>query len=214
MHRLSRAAERRTIVPIVLTGIISGLALLIAGYGAWLSTRVSRRQEQREQAKRRSDIKVACGEQSGLDGPPVIGETVPRRHLLTIRVLNGGEAPEYVHSISLESESPSPFTVAVRRPEGTVEVRPRDQQTFELKLDGSHAFAWDQPFRAVVRLANEQTFCSEYGTLATPPHHGQSVVIPDPEQMPDDQVAQIHVPPGERIATVLPPDSSQSQGAD
>lgn len=214
MPRQSRAAERRTIVPIVLTGIISGLALLIAGYGAWLSTRVSRHQEQREQAKRRSDIKVACGEQSGLDGPPVIGETVPRRHLLTIRVLNGGEAPEYVHSISLESESPSPITVAVRRPEGTVEVRPRDQQTFELKLDGSHAFAWDQPFRAVVRLANEQTFCSEYGTLATPPHHGQSVVIPDPAQMPDDQVAQVHVPPGERIATVLPPDSSPSQGAD
>lgn len=198
----------------MLTGIISGLALLIAAYGAWLSTRVSRRQEQREQAKRSSDIKVACGEQSGLDGPPVIGETVPLRHLLTIRVLNGGEAPEYVHSISLESESPSPITVAVRRPEGTVEVRPRDQQTFELKLDGSHAFAWDQPFRAVVRLANEQTFCSDYGTLATPPHHGQSVVIPDPKQMPDDQVAQVHIPPGERIATMLPPDSAPSQGAD
>ena len=192
----------------MLTGIISGLALLIAGYGAWLSTRVSRRQEQREQAKRRSDIKVICGEQSGLDGPPVIGEAVPLRHLLTIRVLNGGEVPEYVHSISLESESPSPFTVAVRRPEGTVEVRPRDQQTFELKLDGSQAFAWDQPFRAVVRLANEQTFCSEYGTLATQPHHGRSAVIPDPAQMPDDQVAHVHIPPGERIATVLPPDSA------
>ncbi len=197
----------------MLSGIISGFALLIAGYGAWLSTRVSRRQEQREQAKRRSDIKVTCSEESGLDGPPVIRETVPLRHLLTIRVLNGGEAPEYVHSISLESESPSPITVAVRRPEGTVEVRPRDQQTFELKLDGSHAFAWDQPFRAVVRLANEQTFCSDYGTLATPPHHGQSVVIPDPEQMPDDQVAQVHIPPGERIATVLPPDGAASQGA-
>jgi hypothetical protein len=194
----------------VLTGIISGLALLIAAYGAWLSTRVSRRQEQREQAKHRSDIKVACGERSGLDGPAVIGETVPLRHLLTIRVLNGGEAPEYVHSISLESESPSPITVAVRRPEGTVEVRPRDQQTFELKLDGSQGFAWDQPFRAVVRLANEQTFWSEYGTLAAPPHHGQSVVIPDPEQMPDDQVAELYVPPGERVATVLPPSSSQS----
>jgi hypothetical protein len=203
-----------TIVQAVLTGIISGLALLIAGYGAWLSTRVSRRQEQREQAKRRSDIKVACGEQSGLDGPPVIGERVPLRHVLTIRVLNGGEAPEYVHAISLESESPSPITVAVRQPEGTVEVRPRDQQTFELELDGSQAFTWDQPFRAVVRLANEQTFCSEYGTLATPPHHGQSVVIPDPEQMPDDQVARVSVSPGERIATVLPPDGSSSREAD
>ncbi len=198
----------------MLIGITSGLALLVAGYGAWLSTRVSRQQEQREQAKRRSDIKVACGEQSGLDGPPVIGETVPLRHLLTIRVINGGEAPEYVHAITLESETPSPVTVAVRRPEGTVEVRPRDQRTFELKLDGSQAFAWDKPFRAVVRLANEQTFCSEYGTLAAPPHHGQAVVIPDPEQMPDDQVARLHFPPGERIATMLPPDSALSESAD
>lgn len=198
----------------MLTGIISGLALLVAGYGAWLSTQVSRRQEQREQAKRRSDIKVACGEQSRLDGPPVVGETIPLRHLLTIRVLNGGEAPEYVHEITLESEAPSPFTVTVRRPEGTVEVRPRDHQTFELELDGSQAFAWDKPFRAVVRLANEQTFCSEYGTLATSPHHGQSVVISDSQQMPDNQVAQLHFPPGERIATVLPPDSAQTERAD
>lgn len=139
---------------------------------------------------------------------------VPLRHLLTIRVLNGGKAPEYVHLISLESESPSPITVAVRRPEGTVEVRPRDQQTFELKLDGSHAFARDKPFWALVRLANEQTFCSEYGTLGTPPHDGQSVVIPDPEQMPDDQVGHVKVRLGKQIATVLPPGSASSQEAD
>jgi hypothetical protein len=144
----------------------------------------------------------------------VIGQTVPLRHLLTIRIVNGGEAPEYVHSISLESERPSPLTVAVRRPEGTVEVRPRDQRTFELELDGSQAFTWDEPFRAIVRLANEQTFCSEYGTLARPPHHGQTVVIPDPEQMPDDQVAHLDMPRGERIATVLPPGSTPSQETD
>jgi hypothetical protein len=198
----------------MLTGITSGLALLVAGYGAWLSTRVSRRQEQREQAKRRSDIKVACGERSGLDGPAVIGETVPVRHLLIIRVLNGGESPEYVHSISLESENPSPVTAVVRSPEGTVEVRPRDQQTFELELDGFQVFAWDEPFRAVVRLANEQTFYSEYGPLATPPCHGQSVVIPDPEQVPNDQVAHVHVLPGEPIAIVRPPGNAPSQGAD
>jgi hypothetical protein len=196
----------------MLTDIMSGLALVIGGYGAWLSTRVSRHQEQREEQRRQSDIKIGCEERSGLDGQPVIGETLPLKHLLIVRVVNGGEAPEYVHSIILESERPSPVTVSVRAPEGTVEVRPRDQQTFELELDGSQAFVWDEPFRVVVRLANEQTFHSDYGTLANPPHHGGSVVIPDAEQMPDDQVPSIQFTPGERIATVLPPEVGQ--GAD
>jgi hypothetical protein len=92
-------------------------------------------------------------------------------------------------------------------------VRPRDQQTFELELDGSQAFAWDEPFRVVVRLANEQTFRSDYGKLDRPPHHGQSVVIPDPEHMPDSQVPSIQFTPGERVATVLPPEGDPRQGA-
>jgi len=197
----------------MLTDVMSGLALVIGGYGAWLSTRVSRHQEQREEQRRQSDIKIALEERSGLDGPPVVGTRIPCRHLLIVRVVNGGEAPEYVHSIILESERPSPVTISVRAPEGTVEVRPRDQQTFELELDGSQAFAWGEPFRVAVRLANEQTFRSDYGTLAHPPNQGQSVVIPDPEQRPDNQVPTIQFVPGERIATVLPPEAGPRQGA-
>jgi hypothetical protein len=185
------------------TDIISGLALVVAGYGVWLARRVAQHDERLEAKKHASDIKVVCGERSSLGGQPIIGTTVPMEHILTIRVINGGEAPEYVHSITLESQRPLPVTVVVRKPEGTVEVRPRDQQTFDLPLDGHQAFAWDEPFRAVVRLANEQTFYSEYGTIGQP-HHGQSVVIPDPEQVPDDQVHEVSFVPGERVATAHP----------
>jgi hypothetical protein len=190
------------------TDIISGLALLVAAYGVWLSRRVARRDERLEEQRRVSDIKVACSERQSLDGPPVIGTTVSREHILTVRVINGGEAPEYVHSITLESERPLPLTVSVREPQGTVEVRPRDQQTFELALDGHQGFAWDEPFRAVIRLANEQTFYSDYGTVQSP-QHGQSVVIPDPEQVPDDQIGHVRFIPGERIATTLEPGEDQ-----
>jgi hypothetical protein len=186
------------------TDIISALALVVAAYGVWLARRVAHRDERLEAKKRTSDIKVTCGERSSLGGPPVIGTTVPMEHALTVCVVNGGEAPEYVHSIILESERPLPVTVSVREPRGTVEVRPRDQQTFDLALDGHQAFAWDEPFRAVVRLANEQTFYSQYGTIGWP-HHGQSVEIPDPEQLPDGQVGQLRFVPGERVATVLAP---------
>ncbi len=185
----------------MVTDIIAGLALMAAIYGALLSRRVARREERLEAQRRESDIKVTCGERLGLGGPPVIGATVPIEHILTISVVNGGEAPEYVHSITLESERPLPVTVSVREPEGTVEVRPRDQRAFELPLDGRQAFAWDEPFQAVVRLANEQTFFSGYGTVR-PPQHGQSVVVPDPDQVPDDQVHEVRFIPGERIATV------------
>lgn len=188
----------------MITDVISGLALFVAAYGVWLSRRVEQRGEQRYEQRHASEIKVVCGERSGLGGPPVIGTTVPLEHFLIIRVINGGEAPEYVHSITLESERPLPMTVLVRAPEGTVEVRPRDQATFELALDGRQAFAWDEPFRAVVQLANEQVFYSGYGEIR-PPEHGQTVVIPNPEQVPDDQVGVIRVVPGERMAVGLMP---------
>jgi hypothetical protein len=192
------------------TDVISGLALLVAVYGVWLSRRVARREERRDEQRRTSDIKVVCGERSGLTGPPVIGTSVPIEHILMIRVINGGEAPEYVHAITLESERPLPMTVAVREPHGTVEVRPRDQQTFELPLDGHQGFAWDEPFRAAVRLANEQVFYSEYGEIQ-PPHHGQTTVISDPEQVPDDQVGVIRFVPGERMAIGLAPEGKDDE---
>jgi hypothetical protein len=188
----------------MVTDIISGLALVVAAYSVWLARHSAQSEERREAKKRASEIKVACEERSSLGGPPIIGTTVPREHILTVRVINGGEAPEYVHSIILESQRPLPMTVSVREPKGTVEVRPRDQQTFDLPLDGHQAFAWDEPLRAVVRLANEQTFYSEYGTVGQP-HHGQSVLIPDSEQVPDDQLHQVRFVPGERIAIARPP---------
>ncbi len=188
----------------MVTDIISGLALVVAACGVWLSRRVARREERQDEQRRKSDIKVVCGERLGLGGSPVIGATVPLEHFLTIRVLNGGEAPEYVHEITLESERPQPTTVAVRKPNGTVEVRPRDHQTFELPLDGRQGFTWDEPFRAVVRLANEQVFYSGYGAIQSP-RHGQTVVIPDPDQVPDDEMGVIHFVPGERIAIGLAP---------
>jgi len=197
----------------MVTDIIAGLALIVAAYGAWLSRRVARREERLEAQRRESDIKVVCGERLGLGGPPVIGTTVPTEHILTISVVNGGQAPEYVHSITLESERPLPVTASVREPEGTVEVRPRDQRTFDLPLDGHQAFAWDEPFRVVVRLANEQTFYSGYGTVR-PPQHGQPVVIPDPEQVPDSQVHEVRFIPGERIATAGPLSKNDQEDGD
>jgi hypothetical protein len=194
----------------VVSEITSGLALAIAGYGAFLSTRVSRRQERREEQQRRSEIKISCGERSGCGGQRlVIGETVNTQHLLIIRVINDGEAPEYVHSITLESEHPSPLTVDVRKPEGTIEVRPRDQQTFEFALDGTQGFVWDAPFRVVVRLANEGVFYSPYGQLAYSPHHGQPMIVPDPDEVPDAELNYIEFPPGERVAIVHPLPSAE-----
>lgn len=179
--------------------LIAGLALVVAVYGAWLSTQSDRRQ-------RKSDIKVECQEKSGFAGQKlVIGETLHLEHILTVRVINDGEAPEYVHEIFLESEHPSPLKVNVRAPKGTKEVRPRDHQTFDLELDGSQGFEWDKNFRAVVVLANKQQFYSGYGWLDRPPHHGEARTIPDPEKVPDGEVAHICLPPGSRVATVSPP---------
>jgi hypothetical protein len=197
----------------MITDVISGLALVVAAYGVWLARRVTQREERLEARKRASDIKVTCGERTSLGGSAIIGTTVPMEHILTVCVINGGEAPEYVHSITLESERPLPMTVSVREPKGTVEVRPRDQQTFDLPLDGRQAFAWDEPFQAVVRLANEQIFYSGYGRVG-PPQHGQSVVIPDPEQLPDDQVHRVRFIPGERIAVAVPPDEDDGMVRD
>lgn len=122
-----------------------------------------------------------------------------------VRVINDGEAPEYVHAITLESEVPSPLRIAVKQPEGTVEVRPRDQALFEYALDGSQGFQWDAPFRVAVRLANERTFYSEYGTLAQAPSHGATQVIPDPDQVPDAQVGTIRFDPITGEAAAEPP---------
>jgi hypothetical protein len=192
------------------TAVIAGLALVVAVYGAWLSTRSDRRHRKREEEQRRSEIKISCGERSGFGGQRlVIGETVSAQHFLIIRVINDGEAPEYVHSITLESEHPSPLTVDVRKPEGTIEVRPRDQQTFEFALDGAQGFVWEAPFRVVVRLANEGVFYSPYGKLAYSPHHGQPMIVPDPDEVPDAELNYIEFPPGERVAIVHPSPSAE-----
>jgi hypothetical protein len=75
---------------------------------------------------------LPLGERARFGGQPlVIGETIALEHFLMARVINDGEAPEYVHSITLESEVPSPLRVVVKEPVGTVEVRPRDQALFE-----------------------------------------------------------------------------------
>jgi hypothetical protein len=200
----------------MVTDIIAVLALVVAAYGAWLSTRTFLWQRMRDDQRRVSDIKVECGESSGFGGSPlVIGTTLNREHVLTVRVTNDGEAPEYVHEISLESEHPSPLAVSVRKPDGTEEVRPRDHRTFDLALDGAQAFEWDKPFRAAVRIASKnQTFYSEYGQLAHAPHHGQPHTVVDPEQVPDAQIARVSFIPGSRMATVLPPDAAPDAGSD
>jgi|AntDryMetagUQ255_1029468.scaffolds.fasta_scaffold01519_2 hypothetical protein len=190
------------------TMAVSVIALIIAAYGAWQATRTHRWQRKRDEQRQRSEIDIGIGEQCGFGNSDlIIGETVYRHHVLTVEVINRGEAPEYVHSIVLESESESPITVFVRRPEGTVEVRPRDQQGFELRLDGSQAFSWTEPFRATVRLANDETFNSPYGSLSLPPHDGEAMVVPDPDALPDDEVAHITFDQGSRTATVTPPAS-------
>jgi len=191
------------------TMAVAVIALLIAAYGAWQNTRTQRWQRKRDEQRQRSEIDIDIGERSGLGGSElVIGETVYLDHVLTVHVINRGEAPEYVHSIVLESESESPITVVVRRPEGTVEVRPRDQESFELRLDGSHAFAWDEPFRATVRLANDEIFSSKYGSLMGPPQDGQAVVVRDPDALPNDEVGHIAIVRGSRTATMTAPAST------
>jgi hypothetical protein len=166
----------------------------VAIYGALLSTRNNRWQRKREDERRRSDVRVTVRETTGFDTDKlVIGATVRRRHRLQIGVINGGEAPEYVYGIAVESERPSPLRVVVRREEGSVEVRPRDQELFEFELDGSQWFRWDEPMRVVVRLANGNQFRSPYFELQHEPHHGCPFVVPDPDAVPSEQVNRIRL---------------------
>lgn len=198
-----RPVRFQTYAWLVVTEVVAGGALLVGVYGAWLSTRTYLWQRRRDDQRRHSDVMVEVGERYGLGGQaPVIGATLAVEHILVIRVVNGGEAPEYIHEIHLENQQVSPITVSVRKPEGTVEVRPRDQHECIFALDGSQAFDWDAPFRAVVRLANKAIFHSEYGRLSRPPEHGEQVVIPDPDQVPDAQVIRVSVIPGSPTAVV------------
>ncbi len=179
-------------IHVATTTIIATLALLVAGYGAWLSTRNYRWQRKRDEERRRSDIEIEMSESLGLgDGPPVIDTTVALRHILTVRVINRGESSEFVYAISLHSERPSAITVPLRKGEGSVEVRPRDHVAFDFALTGRQGFAWDEPFRAVVRLADGQVFESGHGMLQAPPSHGVPQGIVDPDAVPDDQVIRI-----------------------
>lgn len=180
------------------------LGALVAIYGAALSTVVFLSQRK----QRKSTITVACEERSGFgDQPPVIGSIVYLEHVLEVRVTNDGEAAEYVHSVVLESERPSPFRVTVRQAEGTTEVRPRDHQSFFLELDGAQGFDWHKPFRAAVQIASKnQVFYSEYGSLSSAPHHGDTLVIPDPKAMPESQVVKVVRDPETGEVTTIPPD--------
>jgi hypothetical protein len=191
---LFAAAERSSNDGLSPAVLIAGLALLVAGYGAWLSTRNYLWQRKREDERRESDIRVTVQEKTGFDTDKlVIGETVGRRHTLQIGVINGGEAPEYVYGISLEGKRLSPITVIVRKEEGSVEVRPRDQEGFEFELDGSQPFPWDEPMRVVVRLANGKKFRSPYFELLHEPHHGRPFVVPDPAEVPSEQVHRLRL---------------------
>lgn len=123
----------------------------------------------------------------------MIGTTVRVRHVLTVQVVNRGEAPEYVYEVNLENQAPSPITVAIRKGDGSVEVRPRDLATFDLGLDGSQAFGWDEPFRAVVSLAGGQVFRSDFTPqgLLNPPCHGTQTVVRDSDEVPDEEVIRV-----------------------
>ncbi len=110
---------------------------------------------------------------------------------MVITISNRGEAPEYVYEIRLESETQPAIYVVVRRAEGTVEVRPRDQQAFFLPLDGSKAFDWQGRFRVMVKLANGVVIRSPWAEPPHPPEHGLPFVIPDLDAVPDDQVITI-----------------------
>jgi|ERR1022692_30099 hypothetical protein len=182
--------------------IVAVFAILIAAYSAFLARRTDRREKQREERLNHSQIQVVCGERNGLAGPPIYGTAVPTEHILIVRVINSGDLPEYVHEVRLQSQVPSPFAISVREAEGTVEVRPRDQVTFELVLDDPDDFQWDAPFRALVRLANQQTFYSDYAALDAPPSHGEIVVIPDPDVEP---VPEIRITPGSSDIEIIEP---------
>jgi hypothetical protein len=90
----------------MITDVISGLALLVAAYGVWLSRHVARREEHRDEQRRTSDIKVFCGERSGLAGPAVIGTSVPIEHVLMIRSSTGARR--------LSMSTPLPLRANVR----------------------------------------------------------------------------------------------------
>jgi hypothetical protein len=131
------AAERSSDGGLSTAVVIAGLRFWSAVYGAWLSTRNYLWQRKREAERRDSDIRIALCEKTGFDTDElVIGQTVGYRHTLHMGVVNGGAAPEYVYGIWLEGERPSPLTVIVRKEEGSVEVRPRDQKVFEFELGG------------------------------------------------------------------------------
>ena len=121
----------------------------------------------------------------------IIGTTVHMQHHLTVRVINRGEVPEYVYAVTLRSVGPSPFTVSVRKGEGSIEVRPRDHEEFTLPLDERQHFDWHEPFVVVVRLANGQEFRSPLATLDYPPFHGKPYVVPDLDQVPNEEVYRV-----------------------
>jgi hypothetical protein len=175
----------------VVLGLLGGL---IAVYGAVLSTKNYVWQRRRDEERQRSDVEIDLIESSGLGGDDlIIGTTVHMQHYLTVRVINRGEMPEYVYEVALRSAGRSPFTVPVRKGEGSVEARPRDHAEFTLPLDGHQHFGWHEPFVVVVRLANGQVFRSPPATLGQPPCHGKPYVVPDPDEVPDEQVYQVRL---------------------
>jgi hypothetical protein len=172
--------------------ILTILGGLVAVYGAVLSTKNHLWQRRREEERQRSDVEIDLMESSGLGSDDlIIGTTVHMQHHLTVRVINRGEVPEYVYVVTLRSAEPSPFSVPVRNGEGSVEVRPRDHEEFRLPLDGRHHFDWHKPFVVVVTLANGQEFRSPPATLGYPPSHGKPYVIPDLDEVPDEEVYRI-----------------------
>jgi hypothetical protein len=82
-----------------ITTVLAVLALMVSAYGASLATRTHRWQRRRDEHARRSDITIDIGEHADLGGQDlIIGQTVQRRHILTVVVINRGEAPEFVHA--------------------------------------------------------------------------------------------------------------------
>lgn len=190
------------------TQVIAIAALIVAFYSAFLATRTSRWQRRRDEEKLRSDITIGLAERRGLGGGGelIIGETRLTEHVLTVRVMNGGESPEYVREVHLETERPQPLTVKVRPPKGTTEVRPRDEATFALELTGSQAFPWSEPFVAVVELANGQVFRSSVAPGGPQPQHGLPVVIPN-LYAEDAESAGTISPGDDRVARWEPTDA-------
>lgn len=180
----------------VIAGSTAGLALAISLYGAVLATRTHRWQQSLEQERLSTKVSVTASEHSSLgDGPLIIGETIAREHLLTVRVLNGGESPEYVRTIELESEREQALTVWVRSAHGTVEVRPRDETSFGFELTGAQGFPWDERMRLVVTLANRHEVTSDYFEMHYAPCHGQPMTVQDPNS--PDAVVAVRINPNE-----------------